>query len=338
MVTIDDIAKIAGVSNTTVSNVIHGRANRVSPDTLEKINRIIEELGYAPNMSARALASRSSKMVAVISLLDPEKSGGFMEDPFHYILISAMEQALRESGYYLMLRAVAGADDLKSFLHNWSVDGLFLTGLFEDDELCPVLAELDIPVVLADSYLSNYGNMAHVGLQDLRGGYIATEYLLQNNHRSIAFACPPIRKNGVVEQRLLGYQQALKSYGIPFLSSLVFECEFSTTGTMRLGEQLGSLEGVTAVFATADIMASGIMAGLQQSGKSVPGDFSVIGFDDIEWCRMTSPTLTTVRQDAKRRGQLAAQFMVELLESRALPERNIILPVSLQIRESVKKL
>ena len=261
-----------------------------------------------------------------------------MEDPFHYILISAMERALRESGYYLMLRAVAGAEDLNTFLHNWSVDGLFLTGLFEDDEIFAGISGLDIPVVLADSYLRDYGKMAHVGLQDLRGGFIATEYLLQNGHRGIAFACPPIRRNGVVEQRLLGYRQALESYGVAFDESLVFEREFTTKGTMELGERLGALGGVTAVFATADIMASGIMSGLQQSGKKVPRDISVVGFDDIEWCRMTSPTLTTVRQDANRRGRIAAKLMVELLEGRQLAERNIILPVSLQIRDSVRKL
>jgi LacI family transcriptional regulator len=193
-------------------------------------------------------------------------------------------------------------------------------------------------VVLADSYLSDYGKMAHVGLQDFTGGYIATEYLLQNGHRRIAFACPPIRAKGVVEQRLMGYREALESCGLKFDESLVFEREFSTKGTMELGEKLGKLPGVTAVFATADIMASGIMSGLQQSGKKVPHDISIIGFDDIDWCRMTMPTLTTVRQDANRRGRIAARFMVELLEGRALAERNIILPVSLQIRDSVRKI
>jgi LacI family transcriptional regulator len=249
-----------------------------------------------------------------------------------------MERALRESGYYLMLRAVAGAEDLTSFLHNWSVDGLFLTGLFEDDEIFGVISALEIPVVLADSYLADYGKMAHVGLQDFMGGFIATEYLLQSGHRRVAFACPPIRPKGVVEQRLAGYREALASYGVAFDESLVFEREFSTKGTMELGESLGKLEGLTAVFATADIMASGIMSGLQQSGKKVPVDISVVGFDDIDWCRMTMPMLTTVRQDANRRGRIAARLMVELLEGRQPDERNIILPVSLQIRDSVRKI
>lgn len=338
MVTIDDIAREAGVSSTTVSNVILGRANRVSKETTENINRIIRERGYVPNMSARALVSRTSRVVAIINHLDPNKSGNFMEDPFHNAFIGAIEQTLRESGYYLMLRTVANAADLTSFLHNWNVDGLFMTGLFREDDLYATLLASGRPVVLIDSYLNDYSRMVNVGLQDFEGAYLATEYLIRNNHRRIAFAGPPIRPGGVVERRLMGYRQALADADVPFESGLVFEREFSTRGTMELGASLAGRRDITALFATADIMAAGIMSGLQQAGRRVPEEFSIVGFDDINWCRMTNPMLTSVHQDAGRKGELAAEYMSRLLEGKPVPSPSVILPVRLAERQSVRRL
>lgn len=338
MITINDIATMAGVSNTTVSNVIHGRTKRVSEKTIEKINKIIEEYNYVPNMPARALASSSSKVVALVNHLDSMKSGNFLEDPFHGAFIGAVEEALREKGYYLMIRTIKNCDDLKNFLRNWNVDGLFLTGVFQEEDIYDSLVSLKSPVVLIDSYLERYSKMINIGLHDFEGGYIATKHLLENGHRRIAFACPPIRSGGVVSKRLEGYQKALSEYDIPYDETLVFQREFSSTKTVALGAMLAGREDITAVFSTADIMAAGIMAGVHQSGLSVPDDLSVIGFDDINWCKMTNPTLTSVHQDANIKGELAAEFMMKLLDGITLEDRSVILPVSLTIRESVKQI
>lgn len=338
MVTIDDIARIAGVSNTTVSNVIHGKTKRVSEKTIEKIQSIIDELGYIPNMSARALASSSSKVVALINHLDPKKSGNFLEDPFHSAFIGAVEQTLRVSGYYLMIRTIINCDDLKAFLRNWNVDGLFLTGVFQEEDIYETLSSLTTPVVLIDSYLDDYKRMINIGLQDFNGAYLATKHLISNNHSRIAFACPPLRRGGVVFKRLEGYKKALEESGIAFDESLVYEREFSISGTTELGKTISEREDITAVFATADVMAAGIMSGIQQSGKRVPDDVSIIGFDDINWCRMTHPQLTSVHQDANLKGEIAADYMMKLLEGDEIPKREVILPVSLSVRDSVRKL
>ena len=335
MITINDIAEMAGVSNTTVSNVIHGRTKRVSAKTIDKINRIIEEYGYVPNMPARALASRSSKVVALINHLDPKKSGNFLEDPFHSAFIGAVEHKLREKGYYLMLRTIINCDDLKAFLRNWNVDGLFLTGVFQEEDIYDTLTKIKTPIILTDSYLGDYHNMINIGLHDLEGGYLATKHLLEKGHRVIAFAGPPIRKGGVVDQRLQGYKKALAEFDVAFDESLVFEREFSTTKTTALGSMLAGRGDITAVFATADVMAAGIMAGVHQCGLKVPDDLSVIGFDDINWCRMTNPTLTSIHQDANLKGEIAAEFMMKLLEGHRIEERSVILPVSIAARESV---
>jgi len=338
MVTIDDIAREAGVSATTVSNVIHGRTNRVSAQTIDLINEIIRKREYVPNLSARALKSRSTKVVALINNLEAKDQHKFMSDPFFMDLTGAVERALRVEGFYLMIRAASSGDELLEFLRTWNVEGVFAPGQFEQDPLFQVLSTLKLPVVLTDSYVSDLGHMYNVGLQDWEGGRLATEHLLQNGHRRIAFAGPKIKPGGVVEQRLLGYRRALEENGVGFDPSLVLECEFSTTKMMRLGAELAVRSDVTAVFATADLLAAGIMSGLQQSGRMVPRDISVVGFDDINLCRMTMPMLTTVHQDAAEKGRLAAECMLRLLKREPAGPANQILPVRLVCRDSVRKL
>jgi LacI family transcriptional regulator len=338
MVTIEDVANAAGVSRTTVSNVILGRTDRVSNATAKRIKEIINEKGYVPNMSARALVYSSSKVVALINHLDSSMIGNFIEDPFHNAFIGAIEETLREGGYYLMIRSVSNTSDLLAFLRGWNVDGLFMVGLSDDEELYTTLTGIDKPIVLVDSYLREYGNMLNIGLEDFEGAYLGTQHLIANNHRRIAFVSPSIHSGGVMEQRLFGYKKALNDAKIPFDPNIVFEQGFSTTETMRLGKDLSVREDITALFATADIMAAGIMSGLQQAGRKVPDDFSIVGFDDINWCRMTMPMLTTVHQDANKKGEIAARSIMELLAGCEVIKKNITLPVRLVMRDSVKSL
>lgn len=337
MVTIEDIAREAGVSCTTVSNVIHGRTNRVSAATVERINEIIEDTGYVPNLSARALKIRSSRVVALINHLPLEDRGKFRTDPFFNTLTEAVEVALRKQGYFLMVRAISDGNALRAFLRNWNVEGVFLPGLFEDEPLYRTLRSLNMPVVLTDSYIQDMGNMVNVGLQDREGARMATEHLIRNGHRRIVFAAPRIVPGGVVEQRLMGYRSALEAAGLPFDPALVLSCSFGMDAMTALGRELAGRHDVTAIFATADLLAAGIMSGLQQSGRMVPRDISIVGFDDIDWCRMTMPMLTTVHQDAEEKGRMAAAYMLRLLEEEEIEVRNLILPVHLVERDSVKR-
>lgn len=339
MTTIKDIAQAVGVSCTTVSNVIHGRSGRVSAETISRINEAIETMGYVPNMSARSLVSSSSKVIGIISHLAPHNNESIVEDPFHSAFIGSIERTLSDNGYYLMLRTVQTSSELLAFLRNWNVDGLFFTGVFQD-EFFEVLEKLDIPIVLIDSYVSlgSHSNMCNIGLEDFNGGYTATTFLIEHGHKDIAFASPSIRERGVVYERFQGYKKALAEASIPFNPELVFEREFDIETTIALGKSIGKRNDITAVFATADIMAAGIMAGIEQAGKKVPDDISVIGFDDINLCKIFSPKLTTIHQDATLKGKLAVDFLINLLEKNPIKDREIILPIRLVERESVKKL
>ncbi len=334
MVTLKDIAKEANVSVTSVSNVIHGNYKRVAPETVEKIKMIIEKNNYIPNMTARSLVNKLSKIIGVINRVVPEKSGNFISDPFHSVVIDGIEKKLREKGYYLMIRTVYNEDELFSLLRNWNMDGLILTGLFQDD-FFEKLMNAGVPFVLVDSYIDNR-KVLNIGLEDCNGGYMATKYLIDKGHRHIVFASPIIKHNGVVEERFKGYKQALKEADIPFESKNVYQQEITITEGIGLGHKLSSRSDVSAIFATADILAAGIISGLNEKGKRVPDDFSVVGFDDLYISSLTAPRLTTIHQDTQEKGKMAAESLIRVIEGFPIASNNITLPVKLVERHSVK--
>ena len=336
MVTLKDIADEAGVSITTVSNVVHHRKSRVSPELVAKIRQIMEREHYVPSMSARTLANNHSAIIGVITHLTPQNTGSTVGDPFLSTFVDSIEKRTREEGYYLMIRAVEDARDLAALSRSWQLSGLILTGMFKDD-FFDTTKELGIPFVLIDSYVDDE-NVCSIGLEDEKGGYIATRHLLDMGHRVIAFASPSIRPGGVIEKRLLGYQRALEEYRVGFDPSLIFTQEMSVDEGRRLGRLLADRKEITGVFATADILAAGIMAGLHESGLNVPLDRSVVGFDDNYLSQLTVPALTTVHQDAQQKGVMATDMLLRQLRNEQVTEKNVILPVSLVERGSVRRI
>lgn len=336
MVTIKDIAQFVGVSATTVSNVINGKDGRVSAETIEKINSAIEELGYVPNMSARSLVSNSSKVIGFINHVVTDKDSNFMEDPFLARFTGIIEQVLREHGYYLMIRTVKTADDLKIFLQTWNIDGLFLAGIFNDEFFAEV-KKLRVPIVLVDSYVPSK-RICNVGLDDFGGSKMSTEYLIHMGHRKIAFASPRIQDGGVLMERLLGYKAALTAASIPFDQDLIFECGMNIPGTVAIANYLAAHSDITGLVTTADYLAGNIIANLHRLGVNIPEDISVIGFDDLDICNLISPPLTTVHQDMDMKGRKAVDMMLSLLDDIHSKPESVKLPTIIFERESVKKI
>ncbi len=336
MVTLKDIAAEAGVSITTVSNVVHNRQSRVSPERIKKIWEIIEREHYVPSMSARSLANDHSFIIGVITHLTPQNTGSTMSDPFLSSLVESTEKRSREEGYYLMVRAVANAGELDVLSRSWRLAGLILTGMFQDSFFDATLS-LNIPFVLIDSYV-DHPDACSVGLEDEKGGYIATRHLLENGHRRVAFASPPIRPGGVVDQRLRGYRRALAEFGVPYDASLVFNQEITVEEGKKLGRLLSERREITGIFASADLLAAGIMSGLSERGVSVPRDKSIVGFDDNYLSQLTIPGLTTVHQDAEQKGFLATDMLLKQLRHEPVEEKRVILPVRLVERGSVRRL
>ncbi len=335
MATMKDIAKKAQVSIATVSNVINGNYSHVSPESVAKIQSIIQELNYVPNMSARSLVKNSSKIIGVVNYL-ASRSGKFLQDPFHAVLVDSIEKSLTKKGYYMMVNSVDCEEDLLTLLRCWGMDGFIITGSV-DNESFEGLQSAKKPFVLVDSYVKTE-NVMSVGLEDYHGGYLATKHLIDRGHRNIAFASPKPIPGGVINERFRGYKDALDEAGISLDTHNIYYQDPTVTEGTKLGHKLSKRRDVTAVVTTADLLAAGIISGLRDRNIKVPDDVSVIGFDDLEICLLTSPRLTTIHQDPQVKGHLVAEMIIRSLEGKPLINSNIVLPVNLVERESVRSL
>lgn len=334
MITLKDIAKEAGVSTVTVSNVINGNHKKVSNITIEKVNNLIEKYNYIPNASARTLAKKTSKIIGVI-IPNVENNSNFLQSPYNAEVLGVIERIIRQNDYYLMFRCVNDCNEVSSILKMWNVDGAIFLGMFADD-IKEILSQNDLPTVFLDTYVSDL-SITNVGSDDFKGGYIATRYLLSNNHKNIAFVSPDITTPGVMQERFKGYCKALEEKHMPLNEKLLFSADVSYNCGIRLGKVISSrADEFSAIFVTADIIALGIIEGLRLNGFQVPADISVIGFDNIPACNYAYPKLTTINQNISLKAEAAAQLILNKIRDKASSVTSTKIDVEIIERQSVK--
>ena len=335
MVTLKDIAKKAGVSAMTVSRALNGKMKDISPQTAEKVRKIAEEMGYIPNSSARALASHSSKLVAVL-LLDKTESPNPLMDSYNSYFCGELAREIQKNGYDLMLHIIQDYSEINYCLKSWQVAGAVFIGAF-DENIRQIQEDNPIPLIFTDSY-STVRRITNVGIDDFRGGELAAEYLLSKGHRNLAFIGPKALGNGVVMHRLQGFTQALKKAGISLPKNRIQIFSKKNLDSM-LRELKTGPEPVTGIFTNADSMAYEIFAAARRQGYEIPGDFSVVGFDDNPMSPLAMPPLTTIRQNVSRKAEITCQLLMKKLKDpKAVPGENILLDVELVERESVSSL
>ena len=287
-------------------------------------------------MSARSLANDQSAIIAMVTYITPRTTGSTVSDPFMSSVAASVEQRTREAGYYLMLRSAESVAALEGLIHSWRLSGLIMTGLFQDS-FFDAVAKLGIPSSSSTAMWTTRTSAASAWRMK-KGGYLATKHLLENGHRVIAFASPPISPAGVIELRLQGYRRALAEYGVPYDPALVFTQEISVQEGKKLGHQLSTHPEITGIFASADILAAGIMSGLHECGVSVPRDKSIVGFDDHYISQLAIPGLTTIHQDSEKKGTLATEMILAQLRKEEIAQKKVILPVHLVERGSVRNI
>lgn len=311
--TLKDIAEKAGVSMMTVSNVINGKHNRVSQKTIEKVNAIIKECGYVPNLSARSLTNKTSNIIGIIISMD-NKDENLLENPYISTMIGTIEKELRINGYYTMVRSIYQNTDVITLLKNWNVDGIiFLYPNFQNT-LGELLPSLPCPVAIFDSYLE-LPNLINIRSDDQKGLYLATKYMINHGHSHIAFVAD-YENNFLLTERFQGYRQALRENDIPFRPEYVFSFTPSYEGGIQAGKQIASMQNrITAAVTTADICAIGIMEGARLGGYRIPIDLSVIGYDNLKLCQYTVPKLTSVSQNITQKALLATKLLLERIRT-----------------------
>lgn len=334
LATINDIAKRAGVSKVTVSNVINGNYKKVSAETVAKIKKIIEELNYVPNASARSLTMKTSKLIGVVIPYISNK-GTKLQTPYNAEIIGVLEEIIRQNEYYLLIRCVDNCTEIIPTLYSWNVDGVIFLGAMDTD-VEQLKKALKIPMVFIDTYCGN-NQIANVGAEDFKGGYIATKYLINHGHKHICFVGPTDHKKGVIKERYEGYCKAMTESG--YAELIREECVNFTSyeAGIEVGKRIAFADyPVTAVFATADIIALGLMEGIRLSGKRVPDDYSIVGFDNLPECQYSTPKLTSINQNISKKAERSAELLFSFIKNKRVTPVNEVISVDLVERQSVR--
>jgi LacI family transcriptional regulator len=338
MPTLHDVARAAGVSKMTVSNVLNGREGRVSPATVARVLEVVTRLGYVPNATARSLSARRSNIVA---LAFPGRGGRDagqvvpLTNPHDSLFLSEVEARVTRAGLYLMVHSVSSVGSTARSLRSWNVDGAIFLGT-RADEVAALHAAYEAPMVFVD----NHGTsplISNVGIEDRLGGLLAGRHLIGAGHRRIGFVGPRFDEPGVVRERHAGFRQALEEAGLGLRPEHVVPCDAGFEAAVAASTQvLAAPDRPTAVFATADVIAAGLLKGFVRAGVPVPHRMSIVGFDDSEVSRHVTPEITTLRQDIPGKAAAAVEVLLAQLERwPAVRSERRVLGVTLVERESV---
>lgn len=332
--TIRQIAELAGVSVTTVSQILNNKGSRFSEETRRRVLAIVEEYHYKPDFFASNVIKRHSKTIGMIV---PD-----VTDAFFSKIVEGAERYMNPLGYMLVLCNSHQSQEkeiqfLEELAHR-SVDGILLATPHLLPEAYQVKSSFfqKTPVILIDRGI-NTRDTGRLIIKEYEGAYLAVKHLITQGHRHIGM----LKENTgyyQLEERFNGYRLALKDAGIPFRKQYVASSDLTITGGYTAAKELLRRREITAIFCSNDLMAMGCYKAIYEAGKKVPEDVSVIGFDDIQFSEYMNPPLTTVMQPTFDIGFTAAKFLVDAIEYPRHRVPNKIFETRLIIRESTKTL
>lgn len=337
MSTIYEIAKKAGVSPTTVSKVINDYPD-VSEKTRIKIKNILEEEKFYPNSQAQTLITKKTWTLGVVYY---ENLGLGLNHPFFGGVIEAFKNQADKYGYSLLFGSKnnrLGNDTFLEYFQHKNVDGIAIICAEYDDKETLEMVESDIPIVVVDMLSKDAST---VGSNNEDGTRIAINYLYELGHRKIAhIPGTDYGSNWPSDMRKNGYVNTMEELGLEVKKGYISKSGvYDVKGGYNAMIELLNLEDrPTAVFVASDMMAIGAMEAINDSGLKVPQDISIIGFDDIEVAKYTTPKLTTIKQKADSIGKVAIDLLVKQINSKTKLKINKLIPVELVIRESCRKL
>jgi DNA-binding LacI/PurR family transcriptional regulator len=327
--TIQDVARAAGVTASTVSRYLNGQL-RLLPATEAKVLGAVTELAYVPNAAARNLARRRS---GVIGIVVPEIS-----NPYFGAIADHVVEAVERHGRLVLLCSHRSQSVKQSsyieLLASGAIDGMLYLGSFRSNDRLAVAIADGLPVVLIDEPIAGLPPVPAVVMDDYAGGYQATSYLAALGHRRIAFVSGPAEL-GSVQERYRGYRDALRKGGIEAGDQVNLAGQFTEQfGISALPHLLAPANPPTAAFVASDYIALGVISAAKTHGVRIPEDLSVVGFDDIRFSQYVQPRLTTIRSPLDRLADLGVELLFERLADPRAPARTEVLPVELVIRES----
>lgn len=328
--TLEEIAKQAGVSRSTVSRVLNDQHN-VDPETRARVLEIIQSVDYHPNIAARGLAAGKSR---ILGLVIPMAVSSLFADPYFPLLIQGISSTCNARDYSVMLWLAEPEYErrtIRQILQGGLIDGVIVASATLHDPLIDGLLRRGLPFVLVGRYPAD-ARVSYVDVDNRNSSREAVAYLLRLGYKRIATIAGP--KDMVAgADRIQGYLAALREKGIAPEPGLMVESDFTEEGGYQAMHRLMAV-APEAVFAASDAMAVGAMRALRDAGKRVPDDMAIVGFDDLPIAARSDPPLTTVRQPIPRAGAVATETLIDLIGHPDSKPRRILLPTELVIRSS----
>lgn len=327
--TIEDIARLSGVSRSTVSRVINSDVN-VKGETRRKVLEIIKDINFQPNLAAKGLATGRTNVIGVVI---PAGVSVVFTDPYFPQFIQGVSSVCNNRNYSVMLWLAEPEYErrmVSRILHNGLVDGVVVASALMNDPIVTSLYESKMPFILIGRHPKLDVNCLDV--DNLQAGRNATLHLLRLGYKRVA-TITGSHDQGAGYDRYHGYLKALQDYGRSVRPELVVEGHFTEEGGYNAMQRLIP-QKPDAVFAASDMMAYGAMRALAEANLQIPGDVAVVGFDDIPASSKTHPPLTTVRQQISQMGSKAVEFLINLIENDIRSTQHIIMDTELVVRES----
>ncbi len=331
-VTIKDVAQKANVSISTVSRVIND-SKPVSDDIKKRVLEVIRETGYTPNPVARSLVMKKSHTIGVIV---PDISSSYIGE-----VLNAIEEIAKTYSYEIILCNAYGEEkqELKylNLLVSKQVEGIVFITFDITEEHEKVIKSNNIPVVMVNRYTHKTLGIKSVTVDHYRASYEMVKYLLEHGHRKIALIRNGEQEGVFGQTHLRGYKDALKEFNVEYDKNNVFEGYFKANKAYEIVQKMIDKDNLpTAIFATSDDMAIGVMNCLYDSGYKVPDDVSVVGFYDTKMSSLFRPKLTTIRQPIYDMGAVSLRLLIKLINGEKVSEDMIVLPHKLIIRDSCR--
>ena len=329
--TLEEVARLSGVSRSTVSRVINQQPN-VSQDIRQRVQAVIEDTGYQPNLAAQTLVSKRSWMIGLVL---PRSVSSFFTDPYFPRLLQGIALGCNQYDYTLGLFLVGSKEDEEKILPRVSrkgmLDGVLIQSGQIGDQLIDRLVNLDLPVVVVGSPLHS-AEVSFIDVDNINGAYNAVSHLIRQGYQRIG-TITGLKGGAATADRLEGYKKALIERGRNPDQSLITEGDFTEAGGYYAMQQLLPAKP-DAVFAASDLMAIGAMRAVREAGLKIPQDVAFVGFDDVTIATYSDPPLTTIRQPIARFGINAVEILIDLIENGIKPARRIIMDTELIIRDS----
>jgi LacI family transcriptional regulator len=325
-ITIDEIAEMAGVSKTTVSRVLNNKPD-VKPETREQIHSLIAKYDFKPNAMAKAISLKKSH---TICLIIPHEANNFFSNPFFTDVLHGISVEVDRSGYFLLLCYPHDQNFLNIFQQK-RVDGfILLSPGFQQNDLVKRLKMIDAPFV-STSILESGIEIASVDIDNFNCGKMAVDNLISLGHKKIGFIGKKNQTSS--KERLLGYRSALVLSNLPINERYIIEKADTSirAGYEAMEELIKFTDQPTAIVSVSDLLAIGVIQRIHESRKRVPGDYSIIGFDDIPLAEYFNPPLTTIQQPSFEKGVQTARLLIQFLEYN-IPPKSKVLDVKLIIR------